>query len=101
MLKIYFTASTSYNGEYKQKYREIINYIEQQRAEITSGKQIIDANLLSKDKKIPKKKIFQREKDSIDQSHCLIAEVTKPSLGVGGEIVYALTQNKKGLDLVF
>ena len=101
MLKVYFTASTSFNGEYRQLYSQIINLIEQQNAEITSGKQITDTNLLVRDKKVTKKEIFQREKNLIDQSHCLIAEVTKPSLGVGGEIVYALTQNKPVLALVF
>jgi effector-binding domain-containing protein len=40
-LKIYFTASTSYNGEYKNNYKKIIAEIKKNGAELVSGKQII------------------------------------------------------------
>ncbi len=100
MLKIYFTASTSFAGEFKSIYKKIVDLVEKYGGELTSGKQIIDKNLLKKDKKLGKEQIFQREKELINQSDCIIAEVTKPSLGVGGEIVYALIQNKPVLALV-
>jgi dTMP kinase len=99
-LKIYFTASTSYNGEYKNNYKKIIAEIKKNGAELVSGKQIIYEKLLEKDKKLSKEKIFAREKKLIDEADCVIAEITKPSHGVGGEIVYALVNNKPTLVLL-
>lgn len=100
MLKIYFTASTFHNGEYKEFYKKIIKEIKNYNCQLTSGNQIINEKLLTKDKNLSEKEIFQREKNSIDKSDCIIAEVTKPSHGVGGQIVYGLIKNKPVLGLV-
>ena len=101
MLKVYFTASTTHDGEFRNTYKKIVALIEKQGIELVSGKQIIDPRLLNKDKKLAKKIIFQREKNLIDKADCIISEVTKPSLGVGGEVVYSLIQNKPVLALVY
>lgn len=45
--------------------------------------------------------IFKREKTAIDASDCVIAEVTKPNSGVGGALVYALTNHKPVLALFY
>lgn len=100
MLKVYFTASTSFAGESRSYYKKIVQFIEKNKGVIISGRQIIDERLLEKDKKLENKEIFQREKLLIDHADCIIAEVTKPSHGVGGEIVYALIKNKPVLALV-
>lgn len=99
-LKVYFTASTSFDGEYKENYKKIVEEIEKNKANLISGEQIISQNLLNKDKNLPKEKIFEREKKLIDGADCVIAEVTKPSHGVGGELVYALIKNKPVLALL-
>lgn len=101
MIKVFFTASTTFNGTYKKNYQEIIKKIKNLGGKIISGKQIINEKLLEKDKKLTKKEIFQREKEKIDKADCLIAEVTHPSHGVGGEIVYGLMKKKPVLGLVF
>lgn len=101
MLKVYFTASTSLDGEYKKHYQKIIGAIKKNQVQLISGEQIISKKLLEKDKKLTKEQIFARQKKLVDKADCLIAEVTKPSLGVGGEIVYALTQKKPVLGLVY
>jgi len=67
---------------------------------LVSGKQTVDKDLLKQDSQLTPKEIFIRQKKLIDVADCVVAEVTKPSLGVGGEIVYALTQNKPVLALV-
>src|SRR3990167_1798208 len=100
MIKVYFTASTSFDGEFRSYYKKIVQFIEKNNGVVISGRQIIDEKLLEKDKKLEKKEIFQREKLLIDEADCIIAEVTKPSHGVGGEIVYALIKNKPVLALV-
>lgn len=100
MLKVYFTASTSFNGEFLKNYRRILTEVEKNRVKILSGRQIISKKLLEKDKKLTPEEIFKRQKKLIDQADCLLAEVTKPSLGVGSEIVYALVNKKPVLGLV-
>lgn len=45
--------------------------------------------------------IFQNAKNAIEEADCVIAEVTKPSSGVGGELVYALTAHKPVLALFY
>jgi len=101
MLKVYFTASTSFNGEFKNNYRKIIREIKKNKVQLISGEQIVSDKLLLKDQKLSKEEIFLRQKKLIEKADCVVAEVTKPSLGVGGEIVYALTKDKPVLGLVF
>lgn len=101
MLKVYFTASTSFNGEFKNNYRKIIREIKKNKVQLISGEQIISDKLLLKDQKLAKEEIFLRQKKLIEAADCIIAEVTKPSLGVGSEIVYGLTKEIPVLGLVF
>jgi dTMP kinase len=101
MINIYFTATTS-NDTYKKNYKTIITKLEKIKGvKVISGQQILKKSLLSKDKKLASKKIFEREKSLIHKADVVIAEVTQPSTGVGGEIVYALIQKKPVLALIF
>lgn len=99
-MKVYFTASTSYNGELTGVYQRIILLLKQHRLVIVSGTQIADKKKLEEDAKLTSSKIFEREMASIDKADLVIAEASKPSIGVGGEIVYALSQNKPVLALI-
>ena len=99
-MKVYFTASTSYNGELMHVYRKILLLLKQHRLTIVSGTQTADRKKLEEDSKLTSKEIFERERSSIDKADLIIAETSKPSLGVGGEIVYALSQNKPVLALI-
>lgn len=101
MLKVYFTASTSYDGEFHTQYKKILELLMKYKTEILSGEQIINDELLIKDKNLSKKQIFNREKELIEKADLVVAEVSKPSHGVGGEIVYALTKDKPVLALMF
>lgn len=106
MLKIYFTAAVSYNGNLRELYQKIIGYLESKEvlqdvpAQIISGKQIVEKQTLNKDQKLTKKQIYERETRLIDEADCVIAEVSKPSLGVGANIIYALSKDKYVLSLV-
>ncbi len=101
MLKVYFTAATSYDGELHENYRNIIDLLKKEDVQIVSGMQIVNQQLLAEDKKLAGQQIFGREKKLIEQADLIVAEVSKPSLGVGAEIVYALTINKPVLTLVY
>ena len=99
-MKIYFTASTSGNGDLVPLYSHIIQLIEQYAITLTSGPQIISAQMLEEDKKLSSKQIYSRQQKRIEDSDLVIAETSKPSHGVGGEIVYALSLGKPVLALV-
>lgn len=100
MLKVYFTASTSHNGELIPWYKKILDLIKKQHVKIISGEQVTDRNLLLKDKKLTAEQIYTREQILISESDLVITESSKPSLGVGAEIVYALSLGKPVLVLV-
>jgi len=101
MLKIYFTASTSFDGKYQQQYKNIIKCLKDYGHKITSGIQIVSKDLREQDKKLTEKEIFKREFERIQKSDCVIAEVTHPSHGVGSEITFSLINSKPVLGLVF
>lgn len=100
MLKVYFTASASHNGELIPYYKKILDFIKKQSVSIVSGIQVTDRKLLEEDKKLTAEQIFNREQFFINEADVVMAEVSKPSLGVGSEIVYALSLGKPVLALV-
>lgn len=89
------------DGGYRENYQHIIACLEKSGIILVSGQQIIDPKLSAREKHIASTEIFKRERKCIDKADVVIAEVTSPSTGVGGEIVYALTQKKPVLALVF
>ncbi len=99
-MNVYFTASTSYNGELIPLYKKILKLLKIKRLKIISGEQIVDSKKLEKDKRLSKEKIFLRQKELIEKADIVVAEASKPSLGVGGEITYALTIDKPVLALI-
>ncbi len=99
-MNVYFTAATSVDGE-RKRYKAILSTIKKLRHTITSGEQIISPELLNQDEMLTAEEIFKREKSRIDASDCVVAEVTSPSSGVGGEIVYALVHNKPVIVLFY
>lgn len=100
-MKIYFTASTTADGEYLKQYQNVVFAIKKLGQTLISGEQIVSPQLLKEDKKISPAEIFSREKKAIEKADCVIAEVTSPSTGVGGEIAYALSLGKQVLALSY
>jgi dTMP kinase len=100
-MNVYFTAATTADGDFLSQKSSILTQLKHLRVRITSGEQIVAPRKLIQDKGRSPKEIFEREKEGIDAADCVIAEVTKPSSGVGGEIVYALMQHKPVLALFY
>lgn len=100
-MRIYFTAATTNNGDYLEQEAAILTRLKELGHVLTSGEQILDKRKLDEDAKRTPEEIFTREKEAIDQADCVVAEVTKPSSGVGGELVYALTHHKPVLALFY
>ena len=88
-------------GGLEENYRHIIACLEKSGIMLISGQQIIDQRLSAQEAQLSSGQIFKRERKRIDEADVVISEVTIPSTGVGGEIVYALTQKKPVLALVF
>ncbi len=99
-MKIYFTAATTHDGE-TTRYKKILTAVKRMGHSLTSGVQITAPALRQHDEQLSAEEIFLREKERIEASDCVVAEVTRPSSGVGGEIVYALVHNKPVLALFY
>lgn len=100
-MKVYFTAATSYDGELHELYTTLISTLQKEHMEIVSGHQVVDQELLKKDKERSSDEIYRRERQLIETADLIVAEVSRPSLGVGSEIVYALSIGKPVLALVY
>ncbi len=100
-MNIFFTAATTNNGDYLAQEKAIIDELKHLGHTLTSGEQILDHKELERDSARSAEEIFQREKVAIEEADCVVAEVTKPSSGVGGELVYALTHHKPVLALFY
>lgn len=98
-MKIYFTSASSHDVEHTGRIKKVIDAIKAMHHTITSGEQIVTPH--DQQQGIGPTDIFLREKKAIDESDCIVAEVTTPSSGVGGEIVYALTHDKPVLALFY
>lgn len=98
MLNIYFTSSSQTPLVH---CRPIITSIKQQKAIVGGGAYFTDGESRKKDESRESKEIFRRERKHIDAADAVIAEVTTPSTGVGGEIVYGLMRKKPVLALVY
>lgn len=101
MLNVYFTASISDGGGYRKNHQHIISCLEKSGITLISGLQIVNQKPSAQDALLSSEQIFKRQRERIDKSDLVVAEVTSPSTGVGGEIVYALTKKKPVLALVF
>ncbi len=101
MINVYFTASTSFDGQYIENYEKTIGALRALGCHIISGEQIISRKLLNEDKKVNKKKIYEREIERIKEADCVVAEISRPSHGVGGEIIFALENGKPVLGIVY
>lgn len=100
MMKVYFTASTSHDGDLKPLYKKIIDLLKASGLTVVSGEQIVTPQLLQADAQLDSKAIFEREMSLIDEADLVVAETSKPSLGVGSEITYALSKDKPVLALI-
>jgi len=87
-MRVYFTAAKN-NGDYRIQEEAIVREIH------TLG----HTPTIAEGKK--PEEMFQQAKKAIEDADCVIAEVTKPSSGVGGELVYALTTHKPVLALFY
>jgi nucleoside 2-deoxyribosyltransferase len=89
-LKIYFAGAISAGRERQPLYAEMVRFIESLGAEVLSA-HVARQDVLEKEAQLSAEDIFQRDMEFIEACHGMVAEVSRPSLGVGYEIATALT----------
>ena len=98
MNKIYFAGSISGGREDTELYLGIIKYLKKHGEVLTEH--IGDSSIISKmEDVLTDFEIHERDLNWLTEADVLVAEVTKPSLGVGYEIRKVINQNKKVLCL--
>ena len=92
-MKIYFAGSILGGRKLQPVYTEVVNHL------IKSGHDVLTDHVASKtvlfdEAQSSMRDIFKRDLKWLDICDLFIAEVTKPSLGVGYEIAYAIFSKK-------
>lgn len=93
MKKIYFAGSITGGRDDEKFYNKIINYLNDKHIVLTEH---VGDVLLSEtgEAELPREYIYTRDTNWIKECDILVAEVTKPSIGVGYEIGYAESLKK-------
>ena len=86
--KVYFAGSIRGGRDDAQYYKDLISYIKSKNA-IVLTEHVGDLNLLKNEKKLTYKEIYLRDINWMKEADLLIAECTRPSLGVGYELAFA------------
>jgi len=88
--KIYFAGAISAGRERQPLYAEMVHFLETLGAEVLSA-HVARADVLEHEAKLSAEEIFNRDLQFIESCDGMIAEVSRPSLGVGYEIATALS----------
>ncbi len=92
-MKIYFSGSI-YGGRQKlETYKKLVNEL-QKYGEVLD-EQVADDNVLIDEEKQSDYDIFENLEQQLNKADLIFAELTVPSLGVGYELGYADSHNKK------
>ena len=92
-MKIYFAAAISAGREYAEVYREIVARLKELGHEVLT-EHVADPDVLRKEKNIAPREVYERDIRLLHKADLLLAEISKPSTGVGYEIAFALAHGK-------
>jgi len=88
-LKIYFAGAISAGRERQPLYAEMVHFLEMLGTEVLSA-HVAKADVLAREAALTAEEIFNRDMRLIENCDGMIAEVSRPSLGIGYEIATAL-----------
>ena len=97
--KVYFAGSIRGGRDDAKLYTELISYIKSKNA-IVLTEHIGDNNLLKQEKSLTDKEIYLRDIAWLKECDVVIAECTRPSLGVGYELAFA-EKLKKTVNILY
>lgn len=98
MIKIYFAGAISAGRELQPVYAAMVDFINEHGGEVLSA-HVAKAEVLTGESVLTDAHIFSRNLKNIIDCDEMVAEVSKPSLGVGFEISEALQRGKPTLCL--
>lgn len=91
-MKVFFSGSIRGGRELLSVYEHLCTLIVSLGHEVLS-EHVADAGLEKVESLMTEQEIFERDMFLLEQSVCLVAEVTLPSIGVGYEICSAVQKN--------
>ena len=97
MFNIYFAGSIRGGRDDARLYARLIRYLSEFGTVLTAH--VGDDELLKEEQYLTEGQIYDRDMKWLDAAHCVIAEVSTPSLGVGVELGLAQNMEKNILCL--
>jgi len=88
-MKIYFCGSIAGGREYLETYRKIVEFLKAEGHQVLT-EHVVRPDVLDYEQEYTSDQIYSRDIEWLEECDCIVAEVSKPSLGVGYEICYAL-----------
>jgi|Deesub1362B_J571_1020462.scaffolds.fasta_scaffold03235_3 nucleoside 2-deoxyribosyltransferase len=99
-MKIYFAAAISAGRDYAEVYRKIVDDLKASGHQVLT-EHVADPEVLKKEKNVSPEDVYLRDIDLLRQCDVLLAEISKPSTGVGYEIGMALHALRKPVVCVY
>jgi len=97
-MQVYFAGTIMGDRRHLATFRRIVEHI-QFRGHTVPTAHVARERVLDEEAAHTPQQVYQRDVAWIRGGDCLVAEVSTPSLGVGYEVSYALTQGKPVLCL--
>ena len=92
-MKIFFAGSIRGGRQLIPTYEHIIRFLRSRNFSILS-EHVASLALEKIEARLSEKEIFEKDIGWIEESDCVIAEITVPSIGVGYEICHAVKMRK-------
>ena len=92
-MKVFFSGSIRGGRQLLPTYEHIINFIKSQGHAVLS-EHVGKRNLEKVEEKMSEEEIFEKDVGWIEESDCVVADVTVASVGVGYEVCHALAVGK-------
>ena len=92
-MKIYFSGSISGGREHAAVYQHLVEHLQTLGHEVLSA-HVADPDVLEREKDTAPRLVFERDVAWVHECDVMIAEVSKPSLGVGYEYGLAVQLGK-------
>ncbi len=88
-MNVFLSASIRGGRDMLSTYIEMCNYLQENGHDVLSW-HVADPELEKTESLLTEQEIYIRDMEFLEKSHCVIAEVSTPSIGVGYEISSAL-----------
>ena len=88
-MRIYFSGSIAGGREELPIYQHVVARLKS-LGHIVLTEHVADPSVLSHERDVPAREVYRRDAEWLNEADVVIAEISRPSLGVGYEIGYAL-----------